>query len=150
MTTRTPRQNKTREASARKRTWVPPNMLPDPEKDDDYRYRWVRTEFMGKSDMNNVSRRLREGWTPVKATDHPELMLPQDKRQQGDGVEVGGLMLCKMPEEMAQDREGYYAELAQQQLEGVDQNLFRESDPRMPISAPDRRSHTTFGSGIKP
>jgi hypothetical protein len=93
---------------------------------------------------------MREGWEPVKAVDHPELMLEGNAKT--GNVEIGGLMLCKMPRERAQARDEYYAKQAQSQMESVDNSFMRNNDPRMPLFA-DRKSSTSrgggFGSGSK-
>jgi hypothetical protein len=104
--------------------------------------------MMNNADNTNVSKQLREGYVPVRAEDHPELMLysNQDGRFKGN-VEVGGLLLCKIPEHMAKQPEAYYGNMAQQQMESVDNNLMRENDPRMPLLKPERSSRTTFGRG---
>ena len=145
---RTPRDLVSREKSARS-VYVPPSALPDPTPEPGYVYRWIATHVMGEAQNINVSNKMREGWEPVKAADHPELML-QGNEKTGN-VEIGGLMLCKMPRELAQSRDEYYAKQAQRQMESVDNNFMRNNDPRMPLFA-DRKSSSTrggFGSGSK-
>jgi len=146
--TRTPRELVSREKTARA-VYVPPSALPDPTPEPGYVYRWVATHVMGQADPTNVSKKMREGWEPVKAADHPELMLMADKN---GNVEIGGLMLCKMAKEQAQARDEYYAKQAQAQMESVDNHFMRNNDPRMPLFS-DRKSTTTsgrgFGSGSK-
>jgi len=148
MADRTPRDLETRDHQARVPSWKPPSILPDPKPEPGYVYRWVRTSMMNNADNTNVSRQMREGYVAVKAEDHPELMLfsDQDGRFKGN-VEVGGLLLCKIPVEVAKQREAYYGNMAQQQMESVDNNLMRENDPRMPLLKPERSSRTTFGRG---
>ena len=147
-TNRNPRDLVSREKSARA-VYVPPSALPDPTPEPGYVYRWVATHVMGQADPTNVSKKMREGWEPVKAADHPELMLMADKN---GNVEIGGLMLCKMAKEQAQARDEYYAKQAQAQMESVDNHFMRNNDPRMPLFS-DRKSTTTsgrgFGSGSK-
>ena len=145
---RAPRELKSREKSARS-VYVPPSSLPDPTPEPGYVYRWIATHILGQADPTNVSRKMREGWEPVKAADHPELMLPASAN---GNVEIGGLMLCKMPREQAQARDEYYAKQAQSQMDSVDNHFMRNNDPRMPLFS-DRKSSTTrgggFGSGSK-
>lgn len=144
---RTPRDLVSREKSART-VYAPPSLLPDPTPEPGYVYRWIATAILGQSNPTNVSAKMREGWEPVKAVDHPELMLQGDK---SGNVEIGGLMLCKMPREVAQARDDYYARQSQAQMESVDNNFMRNNDPRMPLFA-DRKSTTSrggFGSGSK-
>jgi len=83
---------------------------------------------MGNTDPTNVSARFREGWEPVKAEDHPELMLAQTS----GNVEIGGLALCKMPSEMVDQRNSYYQQINRDQMESVEQSYMRENDRRMP------------------
>jgi hypothetical protein len=105
---------------------------------------------MGQAEVTNVSRKMREGWEPVKAEDHPELMMVGNEKT--GNVEIGGLMLCKMLSEKAKARDEYYNQQAQNQMESVDNNFMRQNDPRMPLFA-ERKSTTTrgggFGSGSK-
>jgi hypothetical protein len=102
--------------------------------------------MIGNADSTNVSRQFREGYVPVRAEDHPELMLEADQNSRFKGnVEVGGLLLCKIPTEVAQQRAAYYQNLAQQQMTSVDNNFMRENDPRMPLLAPERTSRVSFG-----
>jgi len=63
-----------------------------------------------------------------------------------DNIEIGGLLLCKTPTEFVKQRTEYYANMTSQQAEAVDNNLMRQSDPRMPIFK-DRSSKVTFGKG---
>jgi len=94
--------------------------------------------------------RLREGWEPVRAEDHPELMIMSDHNSEWakrGGIEVGGLLLCKMPVEKSQARQKFYEQKAEQQVNSIDNNYLRESDPRMPMLKPDRKTRVTFGSG---
>ena len=146
---RTPRDLVSRETNARA-VYVPPTSLPDPTPEPGYTYRWIATHVLGKSDHPNVSRKMREGWVPVKAEDHPELQLFGDAAT--GNVEIGGLMLCKMSVEQAQARDDYYAKQAQNQMDSVDNHFMRNNDPRMPLFA-DRKSTASrgqgFGSGSK-
>ena len=144
---RTPRTHETREKTGRKKAWTRPEVLPSPTPEDGYVYRWIRTSTRGVSDATNVSSKLREGWEPVRADAHPEIFTDSivDDRFK-DNIVVGGLMLCKAPEEMITERNDYYKQQTAAQMQSVDQNLMRESDPRMPIFN-DRRSTVTFGKG---
>lgn len=146
--TRTPRDLVSREKTARA-VYVPPSSLPDPTPEPGYVYRWIATHILGEAQNVNVSNKMREGWEPVKAVDHPELMLEGNAKT--GNVEIGGLMLCKMPVERARARDEYYANQARAQMESVDNTFLRNNDPRMPLFA-DRKSSSTrggFGSGSK-
>ena len=143
MVDRTPRDLETRETEFRPTSWKPPSILPDPKPEPGYVFRWIRTSMMNNADNTNVSKQLREGYVPVRAEDHPELMLHSDPNSRFKGnVEVGGLLLCKIPENMAKQREAYYGNMAQQQMESVDNNYMRENDPRMPLLQPRSEEHT--------
>ena len=141
------RELENRETTARKKSWSRPTVLPDPIPQDGYKFHWVRVSTMGQPDSTNVSSKLREGWEPVRAEDHPEIFSDavSDARFK-DNVIVGGLMLCKAPLELVAERTEYYDNMAQSQMRSVDNNLMRENDPRMPLFN-DRKSKVTFGSG---
>lgn len=146
MADRTPRTVETREAASRKKTWTRPSALPTPEAREGYKFRWIRTAALGESDMRNVSTRFREGYVPVLAKDHPELKVLADLDSRfPDNIEVGGLLLCAIPEEIPDDRRRQQLEAAKQQMDAVDRNYLRESDPRMPVLPPERSTRTTFG-----
>jgi hypothetical protein len=142
------RENETRAAKARKSSWTPPSLLPSPDPQAGYSYRWVRIGSRGSLDNKNVSARFREGWEPVNAKDHPELKLVSDShgKQFEDGVEIGGLLLCKIDTDRVKARNEYYNARASEQMQSVDNSYLRESDPRMPLLKPERRTRVTFGS----
>jgi hypothetical protein len=143
------RDLKTREKNTRY-VYTPASALPDPTPEPGMAFRWIATHVLGEAQNTNVSTKMREGWEPVKAVDHPELMLEGNAKT--GNVELGGLMLCKMPTERAQARDEYYAKQAQAQMDSVDNSFMRNNDPRMPLFA-DRKSTTSrgggFGSGSK-
>lgn len=143
---RVQRELQTRDKDVRaQHTFVPASTLPDPLPQDGYRFRWIMTALLGQPQPTNVSTRMREGWVPVKAADHPELSIPGNK----DGnVEVGGLMLCKAPVEFVEARSAYYAQQNRAQVESVDNHFLRNNDPRMPLFS-DKRTDVSFGSGKK-
>lgn len=147
MADRTPRTSETREnTSPRKKTWKRQSMLPTPEPQEGYTFRWIRTSTLGSADMTNVSSRFREGYVPVRAEDHPELQIMSDVDSRFKGnIEVGGLLLCKAPTEDVQARIEGQLEMAQSQIDAVDRNFMRESDPRMPVLKPERSTKTSFG-----
>ena len=145
---RIPRDTNTREASARPKSWQPPSLLPDVIKEPGYGYRYVRVSTMGQPDVNNVSSKLREGWEPVKASDHPEAFTMADPNSRfKDAIETGGLVLCKTPSEFVEQRTNYYNNQTEAQVQSVDSNFMRESDPRMPLFK-DKKSTVTFGKGL--
>jgi hypothetical protein len=137
----------TREAMERPKQWMPPQLLPDPIPEEGYAYRWIRISTLGKEDATNVSGKLREGWEPVRASDHPEIRLfGATNGKFPDSVEVGGLLLCKTPVEFTHQRDAYYRQQSEAQMAAVDNTYMRENDPRMPMFK-ERRSEVTFGKG---
>jgi hypothetical protein len=102
---------------------------------------------MGQADPSNISSRLREGYEPCKAEDYPEMMMyaSTDGRFKG-GIEMGGLLLCRIPEEFLGQRMKHYEGQNKAQVESVDNNFLRENDPRMPLFS-EKKSKVTFGSG---
>jgi hypothetical protein len=131
----------------RPEAWTPPELLPKFEQQPGWAYRWIRTSMVGQSDARNVSSKMREGWEPVKLADHPEMQYYVDPNSRfKDSVEIGGLLLCKTPQEFVIQRNAYYAAQAQSQTDAVDNNLMKESDARMPLFK-ERKSTTTFGKG---
>lgn len=145
---KTPRELTSRENSVRME-YRPSSTLPDPRPVPGYTFRWIATHVLGQSDATNVSRKMRDGWVPVKAEDHPELMLEGSAKT--GNVEIGGLMLCKMPSERAISMSEYYAKQSQAQMESVDNNFMRQNDPRMPLFSEKKTSvaRGSFGAGTK-
>ena len=145
---RAPRELDTREKMERPKQWMPPQLLPDPTPEPGYAYRWIRVSTLNKADATNLSSKLREGWEPVKASDHPEIRLfGSTNGQFPDSVEVGGLLLCKTPVEFTEQRDAYYRQQAEAQMQSVDNTFMRDNDPRMPMFK-ERSSKVTFGKGI--
>ena len=145
--TRAKRETESREAHARPKHWMPPQLLPDPNPEPGYAFRWIRVSTLNKEDPTNVSAKLREGWEPVKASDHPEIRLfGSTNGQFPDSVQVGGLLLCKTPVEFTEQRDAYYRQQAEAQMNSVDNTFMRENDPRMPMFK-ERKSTVTFGKG---
>jgi hypothetical protein len=137
----------TREKGERKRSWRPPELLPTPNPEEGYTYHWVRLAIRGEADPMNVSSKLREGWEPVKASDHPEIhMMTTENDRFKDNVVIGGLMLCKAPVEFVEERNAHYQSQADAQIQAVDNNFMRESDSRMPLFS-DKKTTVTFGKG---
>ena len=144
-TTRAPR--KTREQAERPKVWQPASTLPEPDKQRGYVYRWVRVSSLGQADPRNISAKLREGWEPVRIEEQPkfQMLVDPDSRFK-DNIEVAGLLLCKAPKELMEQRKEYFAQKNQAQMESVDNNFMRENDARMPLFK-EKRSTTSFGSG---
>ena len=141
------RELESREVTERPKQWQLPELLPEPDKQAGYSYRWIRVSTLNAADPRNLSAKLREGWEPVRLEEQPKFQLLADPNSRfKDNIEIGGLLLCKTPTELVQQRNAYFANQAQNQTEAVDNNLMRQSDPRMPLFN-ERKSTTTFGNG---
>lgn len=137
-----------RTQSERPKTWSQPELLPEPDKQPGFKYRWIRVATLNQADPRNISSKLREGWEPVRIEEQPKFKLLVDPTSRfKDNVEVGGLLLCKTPNELVEQRNAHYAAQTQAQTDAVDNTLMRQNDPRMPLFK-ERKSSTTFGSGI--
>ncbi len=144
---RTPRAARTRATSERPKTWQPASALPDPDKEPGYSYRWIRISATGKADATNVSKKMREGWEPVRIEEQPQFELIREEQSRfKDNIEVAGLLLCKIPTEFVEQRKAYYANRNQAQMESVDNNFLRQNDARMPLFQ-EKKSTTSFGKG---
>ena len=144
---RKPREASSRAAAERPMAWRPPETLPSPNPRDGWTHRWIRISTIGTADPGNISSKLREGYEPCKAEDYPEMMLHETTEGRFKGnIEVGGLLLCRIPSEFLQQRSAYYANQNKAQMESVDNNFLRESDPRMPLFS-DKKTKVSFGSG---
>ena len=145
---RIPRDGEQRDSDVRPSdSWIPASVIPDPEPQDGWVFRWVRTSILGQTDATHTSRMFREGWEPVRADEYPEMAgkYPTiDDGQHAGVIGVGGLMLARIPEETVEERTEYYREQTRQQMEAVDQSLMREQHPSMPIHS-DRKSRVSFG-----
>jgi len=145
--TRLDRELETREETKRPKTWEPAALLPEPDKQPGYSYKWVRTATFGNVDARNVSSKMREGWEPVAKEEQPMFFSMTDENSKfKDNIEIGGLLLCKIPTEFMEQRQKHFAGINKAQMESVDNNFMRENDPRMPLFS-DRKSKTSFGSG---
>jgi hypothetical protein len=146
-TTRTTRELETRAVQERPKQWAPPELLPEPDKQPGYAYRWIRVSTLNAADPRNISSKLREGWEPVSIEEQPKYrLLASGDGKFKDNIEIGGLLLCKTPEEFVAQRTEHYEKQTRAHTEAVDNNLMRQSDPRMPIFN-ERRSTSTFGKG---
>jgi hypothetical protein len=102
---------------------------------------------MEQSDAKNVSAKFREGWEPVRVEEQPKLSFLSDPNSRfKDNIEIGGLLLCKIPTEFMDQRRRYFANQNRAQIDSVDNNFMRESDARMPLFR-EKKSSTSFGKG---
>ena len=142
------RELESRSNKERPKTWQPASTLPEPDKQPGYAYRWIRVSMVGQPDASNVSSKLREGWEPVRIEEQPQFkMLVDPNSRFKDNIEVAGLLLCKIPEELMSQRREYFAKKNRAQIESVDNNFMRENDPRMPLYS-EKKSKTSFGRGL--
>lgn len=142
------RATETRATFERPSKWMPAALLPDPEPEPGWAFRWIRLATLNNADPSNISSKLREGWEPVKAADQPKLrMLTNPNGRFPDGIEIGGLLLCKTPVEFTEQRDAHYRNISDSQMNSVDNTYMRESDPRMPLFK-ERSSKVTIGRSI--
>ena len=147
--TRASRSATTRETETRRKPWTPPALLDTPTPPVGMHYRWIRAEMMGDADKLNMGKRLREGYVPVKPEEVEEqgFSLPTiDDGRHAGVIGVGGLILAKIPIETVEERTAYYAAQTRNQQSAYDQELSKESNPLMPIGAPQRDSKASFGN----
>ena len=144
---RKPRELEERLLTERPKQWAPAELLPEPDKQPGYKYRWVRVSTLNQADPRNLSAKLREHWEPVPVEEQPRFKLLADPSSRyKDNIEIGGLLLCKTPEEFVAQRNSHYQKQAENQMDAVDSSLMRQSDPRMPLFK-ESKSTTTFGKG---
>jgi len=141
------RELEARTQQERPKQWAPAELLPEPDKQPGFAYRWIRVSTLDKADPRNLSAKLREGWEPVKVSEQPKFQLLIDPNSRfKDNIEIGGLVLCKTPHEFVTQRNDYYANQTQAQTTAIDNSFMRESDSRMPLFS-EKKSSTSFGKG---
>ena len=146
-TNRLERELESRSLQERPKQWQQPELLPEPDKQPGYAYRWIRVSTLNTADPRNLSAKLREGWEPVRLEEQPKFQLLADPNSRfKDNIEIGGLLLCKTPIEFVKQRNDFYAKQNEAQTEGVDNSLMRQSDARMPLFN-ERKSSHSFGKG---
>ena len=144
---RATRETETRAVDQRPTAWRPPESLPSPDDREGWTHRWIRTGILGSTDPGNISSKLREGYEPVKADEYPELMMHASTEGRFKGnIEVGGLMLCRIPGEFMEQRDAHFAKQTKAQMDSVDNTFMKDNDSRMPLFK-ESASKVTFGSG---
>jgi hypothetical protein len=148
-TNKTTREMTNREVMERPKQWMPPDLLPEPDKQAGYTYRWIRVSMLNNADPRNISSKMREGWEPVTLEEQPKFkLLANPNGQFKDNIEIGGLLLCKIPTEFVEQRKQHYDNITNQQAEAVDNSLMRQSDARMPLFKEGKSTSTKgFGKG---
>jgi len=145
----TSRASSERSKTERPKVWTPPSSLDAPPAPDGFRHRWIRAESLGFQDSKNISGRLRSGYELVRADEYEDSDYPVVTDGKYAGViGVGGLVLARVPEEIAKSRIEYFKAQAQGQDEAVENDLLREEHKSMPINV-DRQSRTTCGGTKK-
>jgi hypothetical protein len=140
------RELETRAVMERPTSWQQPELLPEPDKQAGYAYRWIRVSMLNQPDPRNLSSKIREGWEPCRIEEQPKFQLLVDPTSRyKDNIEIGGLLLCKTPEEFVGQRDEFYAKQTQAQTDAVDNNFMRQSDARMPLFK-ESKSTTTRGT----
>ena len=146
---KTTRASQTRAKTEQPKVWTPPSSLDAPPAPDGYRHRWIRTESMGSDDSKNVSGKTRSGWEFVRADEYPNDDYPSvDSGKYSGVIGVGGLVLARIPEELAKQREAYYRQMNADRNEALDNDVLKEQHPSMPINQ-DRQTRVTFGGTKK-
>ena len=147
---KTSRANQTRSKTERPKVWVPPSSLDAPPAPDGFRYRWIRAESVGFQDTKNITARIREGYELVRAEDienSSDYPIVEDGKYKGV-IGVGGLLLAKVPNEIAKQRQDYMARKHEDRNEAIKNDLMKEQDKRMPIDV-ERQSRVSFGGTKK-
>jgi len=145
-----PRSASTRDKEARKKHWQLPSSLDTPTPPDGFKFRWIRESVRGYEDNKNVIGRIRQGYELVRADEYPDFDFPTESEGKHKGiVSVGGLLLAKVPLEIAKERDQYYSDQTKHQQEAVDNDLLKEQHPSMPINKPERQTRVTFGGSKK-
>lgn len=141
------REVESRSMQERPKQWMPAELLPEPDKEPGYAYRWIRVATLNMNDPRNLSGKLREGWEPVTIEEQPKMRLLADPNSRfKDNIEIGGLLLCKTPVEFVKQRNDHVQNKTEAQTLAVDNSFMRQSDARMPLFN-ERKSSTTFGKG---
>jgi hypothetical protein len=148
-TVKTSRVSQTRAKEERAKVWTPPSSLDAPPAPDGYRHRWIRAESMGQDDTRNMSGKIRSGWDLVRSDEYPDTDYPTVSEGRYAGViGVGGLVLARIPEELAKQREAYYNQMTQDRNDALENDVLKEQHPSMPINQ-DRQTRVTFGGSKK-
>ena len=148
-TIKTSRASETRSKTERPKVWTPPSSLDAPPAPSGFRHRWIRAESLGFDDTKNIAGRLRSGYELVRADEYPDHEYPSVKDGKYAGViGVGGLVLARVPEEIAKSREEYFARRTQEREDAIANDPLKEQHPSMPINS-ERQTRVTFGGTKK-
>ena len=146
---RTSRASQTRTKAEAKKVWSPPNSLDAPPAPKGFRHQWIRAESMGYEDTKNVAASLREGYELVRADEYPNQDYPQMSEGKYAGViGVGGLLLARIPEEIALQIDEYYKQRTRDKEEAINNDLMKERQAGMKFNS-ESSSSVTFGGTKK-
>ena len=146
---KTSRASQTKAKTAKKVVWTPPSSLDAPNAPAGYRHRWIRHEVMGFDDTKNMAAMIRSGYELVRADEYPEEDYPVMKEGKYAGmIGVGGLVLARIPEEIAKARQNYFDKQNEAKDEAIKHDILKEQHPSMPISQ-ERQTRVTFGGTKK-
>ena len=146
---KTSRASQTRAKEELKKVWTPPNSLDAPPAPTGFRHQWIRAEILGQSDAKNVASSLREGWELVRGDEYPDSQYPTMHEGRYAGViGVGGLLLARIPEEIALQFDEYYKKQTRDKEEAVENNLMKEQHPSMRFTN-ESNTRVTFGGTKK-
>ena len=146
---KTSRAGQTRSKTERPKVWTPPSSLDAPKAPTGFRHRWIRVETMGFDDTKNLQGKLRSGYELVRADEYPGSEYPIVTEGKYKGmIGVGGLVLARIPEEIAKLRDEYYQNMTREANEALQHDLDKEQHKSMPIQQ-DRQSRVTFGGTKK-
>ena len=146
---KTSRASQTRAKQEKPKVWTPPSALDAPPAPDGYRHRWIRAESMGQDDSKNISGKTRSGWEFVRADEYPNDDYPSvDSGKYAGVIGVGGLVLARITEELAQSREEYFRKQVADREEALENDVLKEQHPSMPINQ-ERQTRVTFGGTKK-
>ena len=146
---KTTRASQTRAKTEKPKVWTPPSSLDAPPAPDGYRHRWIPAESMGQDDSKNITGKLRSGWEFVRADEYPNEDYPSiDSGKYAGVIGVGGLVLARITEELAQSREEYFRKQVADREEALENDVLKEQHPSMPINQ-ERQTRVTFGGTKK-
>ena len=146
---KTSRASQTRTKAEAKKVWTPPTSLDAPPAPKGFRHQWIRAEILGHQDTSNIARNLREGYELVRADEYPDQEFPSMSEGRYAGmIGVGGLLLARIPEEIALQIDEYYKKQTQNKEEAVNNNLMKEQHPSMRFSK-EADTRVTFGGTKK-
>ena len=146
---KTSRASQTRSKAEAKKIWTPPNSLDAPPAPKGFRHQWIRAETMGYQDTKNVAASLREGYELVRADEYPDQDYPQMSEGRYAGIiGVGGLLLARIPEEIALQIDEYYKQKTRDKEEAINNDLMKERQAGMKFRN-ESSSSVTFGGTKK-